>query len=222
MIVAGIDGCRGGWIMVRRAGRRAPTIHIAARWADLPPADMVAVDMPIGLPETGARGCDLDARRLLGPKRSSVFTGLRRPLFGFADYPSANAWGKSDGAGLSKQAWFLLPKIREIDDAIAPADQARVRETHPELAFMRLAGAPVMDGKRTPGGEGRRVALLRAAGLDVAPLRAQLDRRAAADDLIDAAVLSLVAARMVRGTATCLTSDPPRMDARGLRMEIWY
>ena len=37
-------------------------------------AELLLVDIPIGLPETGAeRACDLMARRLLGPRKSSVF-----------------------------------------------------------------------------------------------------------------------------------------------------
>ncbi|MCC7272800.1 MAG: DUF429 domain-containing protein [Alphaproteobacteria bacterium] len=224
MIVAGVDGCRGGWIMVAHHladGRR--TVHGAVRWGELPPADIVAVDMPIGLPDRGRRGADFEARRLLGVRRSSVFIGLRRTLLGFADYPAANAWGKADGCGLTKQAWFLLPKIAEIDRAMTPAGQDRVRESHPELAFMRLAGAPVPESKRTPAGEARRRAALERAGIAVAPLLAALDRRhAAVDDLLDAAALSHTATLMAAGAATRLPAGDPPRDARGLRMEIWF
>ncbi|MGE0715516.1 MAG: DUF429 domain-containing protein [Alphaproteobacteria bacterium] len=225
MIVAGVDGCRGGWIMVARdLARGRWSVHGAADWAGLPRADIVAVDMPIGLPDAGRRGVDFDARRLLGPKRSaSVFIGLRRPLLSFPDYPTANAWGKADGCGLAKQAWFLLPKIREIDQAIRPADQDRVRESHPELAFMRLAGAPVPESKRTPEGEAVRRRLLSTAGFDVDGLLSALDRRhAAPDDLFDAAALSDTAANMAAGTAVRLPAGEPPRDSRGLRMEIWY
>ncbi len=225
MSVGGVDGCRGGWIMVARdPASGALTVHATRRWVDLPPVGLLAVDMPIGLPETGRRGCDFAARRLLGPGRSaSVFIGLRRPLLGFADYPSANAWGKGDGAGLAKQAWYLLPKIAEIDRALTPADQERVRECHPELAFMRLAGAPIAESKLKPGGLQRRRALLEAAGIDTGRLLAALDRRhAAADDLFDAAVLCLTAERIAGGAGIRLPADDPPRDARGLRMEIWY
>ncbi|BBK40103.1 hypothetical protein STVA_01230 [Allostella vacuolata] len=206
-----------------RAGG-ALRVHHARHWTDLPPADLLAVDMPIGLPEGGRRGCDFAARRLLGRGRqASVFIGLRRPLLGFADYPAANAWAKADGAGLSKQAWHLLPRIGELDRAIAPGDQDRVRECHPELAFLRLAGGPVLAGKRSPEGLEIRRRLLEAAGIDTARLLAALDRRlAAADDLFDAAVLRLTAGRIAGGTAIRLPEGEPPRDARGLSMEIWY
>ena len=81
--VAGVDGCRAGWVMVRRdaAGRFAAPLVVAAL-DDLPETDMVVIDIPIGLPESGRRACDLEARALLGPRRSSVFTGVRRPFAG--------------------------------------------------------------------------------------------------------------------------------------------
>lgn len=225
MVVGGVDGCRGGWIMVARdLATDGWAVQVARRWVDLRPVGLLAVDMPIGLPESGRRGCDFEARRLLGPGRSaSVFIGLRRPLLAFADYPSANAWGKVDGSGLAKQAWYLLPKIAEIDEAIQPADQERVRECHPELAFMRLAGRPVTASKRTPDGLGQRRTLLEAAGVDTGCLLSALDRRlAAADDLFDAAVLCLTAGRIADGSAVRLPPGPPSLDRRGLRMEIWY
>jgi predicted RNase H-like nuclease len=223
-VVAGIDGCRGGWLMVRRDPESGRTdFVIFESWAELPAADMIAVDMPIGLPESGGRGCDRLARKLLGKRRSSVFLGLRRPLLDFADYPSANEWAKSDGAGLSKQAWFLLGKIREIDQAIEPADQARIRETHPELAFLALKGGPLEHPKKTPAGQAERVELLEAAGFG--RVEPWLDLLAGApalpDDLLDACALSLAAERMLKGEGRRLPDDPPR-DARGLSMEIWY
>ncbi len=58
-VVAGVDGCRGGWIWVRRdLGGAAAEIEIRPDWRQPPRADVVAVDMPIGLPESGRRGCD--------------------------------------------------------------------------------------------------------------------------------------------------------------------
>jgi len=221
---AGVDGCRGGWLMVRLEGRTGAGMVVqATRWAGLPGADLIAVDMPIGLPASGGRTCDRLARSLLGPRRSSVFIGLRRPLLDFDDYPVANAWAKSDGAGLSKQAWNLLPRIRELDSAIEPADQERIRETHPELVFRRLRGQPLADSKRTEAGRRCRRRLLEAAGFSrLDDWLVALDRRqAAADDLFDACALAWAAGKMIEGEATRLPAEPLH-DERGLRMEIWY
>ncbi len=221
----GVDGARGGWIGVRRRGGGTPEVVVAPRWDKLPVADVLCVDMPVGLPDRGRRGCDLAARALLGPRRSSVFLDLRRPLLGFDDYPAALAWAKVDGAGFSKQAWNILPRIAEIDRSITLADQDRVFETHPELVFMRLNGdVPMAHPKRDPVGFLRRYELLREAGfgelnewLDV------LDRNfAAPDDLLDACALCWAAGRIARGEGRRLPEGEPLRDARGLRMEIWF
>lgn len=184
---------------------------------------MAAVDMPIGLPETGRRGCDQQARDLLGKARSRVFLHLRRPLLGFiGDYRAANAWAKQDGKGLSVQAFHILPKILEIDAWIAPKDQAGLKEAHPELAFARLNGGAPLPSKATPQGLRLRKRLLRAAGFVGLGemLRSVQGRGAKPDDLLDACVLTLTARRAAQGKAVCL--DSGARDGRGLKMEIWY
>ena len=223
-VAAGVDGCKGGWVMVRRYVERGTAdFMIFQRWRDLPTADMVAVDMPIGLPETGSRGCDTLARRKLGQRGASVFLGLRRPLLEFETYDQARLWAKEDGFGLSKQAWYLLPKIREVDETVTPASQARIREAHPELAFLALQGSPLEHPKKTPEGQKTRMDLLRENGFG--RISNWIDilntGHAWADDLLDACALSLSAERMLKGKGERLPDDPP-LDAKGLRMEIWY
>ena len=224
--LAGVDGCRGGWLMVRLGpGGDAGTAtwSLAPRWAELgaETLDVVAVDMPIGLAEAGRRSCDGLARRLLPGAASTVFPPPMRPLLAAPDYPTANAWGKARGAGLSKQAWNLMPRIRELDAAIAPADQTRVRETHPELVFRLLAGQDRLPPKKSPEGRAVRRALLAEAGFSrLAEWRADVPRRLAAeDDFNDACALALAARRMARGEAVRLPAEPER-DARGLDMAI--
>ncbi len=184
---------------------------------------VAAVDMPIGLPATGPRHCDQEARDLLGAARSRVFLHLRRPLLGFAhDYQAANQWAKKDGKGLSVQAFHILPKIREIDEWIAPRRQARLKEAHPELAFARLNGGDPLPSKATPLGLRARKRLLRDAGfvgLD-GMLREVKGGGAKPDDLLDACALTLTARRIAAGKAICL--DSGARDRRGLKMEIWY
>ena len=118
----GIDGCRAGWLAVSidAAGKRGFTI--VERITQLAALDdaTVFIDIPIGLPDSGYRGCDLAARRLLKGAQSRVFLGLRRPLLDYLnDYKAANAWAKRDGKGLAKQAFNILPKIAEIDALMA-------------------------------------------------------------------------------------------------------
>lgn len=177
--------------------------------------------MPIGLPDSGARGCDAMARALLQPeRRSSVFLHLRRPLLGYADYQAANAWGKGDGKGISKQAWNILPRIAELDAWMTPARQRRVRESHPEVIFIGLNGGAPLPKKRTREGMvARRAVLLRHGFAGIDALAADLPRRGAAlDDLYDAAALALAARRFAAGKGRQLGGQ---RDSRRLRMEIW-
>lgn len=194
-------------------------------WNALPLADaaVAAVDMPIGLPDSGARVCDRKARDLLGAARSRVFPHLRRPLLRhLGDYRAANAWAKSDGKGISKQAFNILPKIKQVDDCVVPRDQARIKEAHPELAFARLNGGKPLPSKATPKGLRARKRLLRAAGFTGLDglWRRVAGKGAKPDDLYDACVLTLTARRIAEGRGICL--DSAGRDRRGLKMEIWY
>lgn len=227
-LVAGIDGCRGGWLALTLGHQgTVPRVEIAPAWTalGLDGHAMLAVDMPIGLTESGPRACDIAARRLLPRgRKSSVFPPPRRAMLACATWAEANAMGKSkEGKGLSHQAWNLVPKIRELDAALTPTMQDWVREAHPELIFQRLHGADPLPSKKTPSGRAVRLALLERAGIEgLASLIQTLPSGLAqADDLLDAAACALAAREIVAGAATCLPADPPR-DNRGLRMEIWF
>ncbi|TJW62884.1 MAG: DUF429 domain-containing protein, partial [Mesorhizobium sp.] len=73
MTIVGVDGCKAGWIAVRRDPGAAPSAAVFPSFAallDALPADAtVAVDMPIGLPDVsqkGGRGPEALVRPLLG------------------------------------------------------------------------------------------------------------------------------------------------------------
>jgi predicted RNase H-like nuclease len=206
--VAGVDGCRGGWAVAVADADTILDVQVVARFADVLAlgCDAFAVDMPIGLLDRGPRACDVEARRLLGPRRASVFPAPTRPMLAAASYADALAI-----AGLSKQAFNLLPKIREVDAAMSPRLQDTVVEVHPELCFSRLIGAPCRWPKRTADGRAERLAVVQP----------RIDRPpsgAAWDDVLDACALVETARRLVVGDVQRL-GDGSR-DARGLRCEI--
>jgi predicted RNase H-like nuclease len=190
-------------------------------------AAAIAVDMPIGLLERAAPGgrvCDRAARALLGRARaSSVFSPPARPALVNAGYADAMA---RNGGGMSRQAYNILPRIREVDDAMSVPLQQRVFETHPELVFARLAGKPLPQGKRSAAGVQARLRCLRriwgAALPDVDQVRGELGRRrVAVDDVLDACALASAARAIQRGDAQRVPAAP-LLDARGLRVEIWF
>ena len=235
--VAGIDGCRAGWIALTLGPEGAAArIAMAETWSALALEghDMLAVDMPIGLADTGPRACDIAARqRLPRARKSSVFPPPRRAMLACASWAEANALGRArEGTGLSRQAWNLAAKIRELDRALGPGDQDRVREVHPELVFQRLNEAASqsstlpasLPSKKTAAGRAARLALLERAGIPGLPgLLARVPRSGAQpDDLLDAAACALAARDMLAGRARRLPASEPPRDARGLRMEIWF
>jgi len=171
--VGGLDGCRAGWVLATadvvdgHPVRGTATATVVASFTEAlglvvdGTLEALGVDMPIGLPASGARAADRAARQRLGPRRSSVFPTPVRPVLGAADYPDALARSRAvDGRGLSKQAFNLLPRIAEVDAAMTPAGQDAVFECHPETAFARLAGGPLGTTKREAAGRAERLALL--------------------------------------------------------------
>ena len=170
-LLAGADGCKAGWVVAfAPAGRGAARCRILpsvpALFERHPELAVLAIDIPIGLPERGARECDRSARRLLGrPRGSSVFPAPIRPVLQAKSYTEACRIGRAvDGRGLSRQCWHLLPKIRELDDFLRSdaGIGTRVHEVHPEVSLALMSGAPMASSKRRPGGRRERLAALRA------------------------------------------------------------
>ena len=188
--------------------------------------DLLGLDMPIGLPDSGPRLCDLEARRRLGfPRGSSVFPAPIRSLLHARSYLEACALSfEADRKKISRQTWAILPKIRDVDSLLRddPELQDRVREVHPEVCFSILAGRPMEYRKKRKQGQEERVRLLETV-FGAACLHAALsDRRALGcplDDLLDAFVACWTAERIYRGREVTLPAAPPR-DSAGLRMEI--
>jgi predicted RNase H-like nuclease len=226
--IAGIDGCRSGWLIVEaNSDLSKAELRFAANWNNVNcGAIVIAVDMPIGISLRGVRQCEVEARKRLSPYAARVFKSLSRGALRFSqnDWNAANQWSKSQGyGGISKQIWNIRPKIKEIDRAIAPEDQGRIFEAHPELAFARLNGGRPLDSKHTHQGIAARKRLLRRAGftnLDnwLHELRGQ---GAKADDLLDACALTLTARNILQGRAIHLP-QVVESDSRNLRMSISY
>jgi predicted RNase H-like nuclease len=226
--LAGVDGCRRGWIVVHTASDIAHAeITFVSHWREIHHRfDIVAVDMPIGLSDRGHRECESAARKILSPHGARVFRVPPRGAlrFGYDKWSGANSWSKRQGfGGISKQSWNIWPKIAEIDGAIVAADQRRIHEAHPELAFARLNAGKALVSKHTDEGLKARKRLLRKAGfpnLDdwLAQRRALF---AKPDDILDASALLLTALRLKARAAIALPRVAPR-DSRGLKMAIHY
>jgi predicted RNase H-like nuclease len=233
VFVAGVDGCKGGWIAVfrhARTGRSFPRFaETLSEIVDAPEAPRwIAVDMPMGfaeIAERGGRACERAARAILGPagRASCVFSAPSRDALAARNYPDALARNrKGAGVGLSKQAFNLFPKMREADALLRARPGIGMFESHPEIAFARLAGAPLRDAKKTAEGRRARLALLAKAGFRDAESWLDLFPRkhVAPDDVLDAAAICLTALRRARGQAERLPDPAPR-DRHEIEMAIW-
>jgi predicted RNase H-like nuclease len=225
MICVGLDGFDKGWVAVRMDGSKRELLFLKSVSELVSLAfDRAGIDMPVGLPDSGLRECDLAARVLLRPHAPRVFTGARRGLWELASPAEANRLLKARGeAGISVQLWNLGAKITEVDALMTPRLQTKVREVHPELVFLRLNFGRPLPSKKTDEGIELRVQLLRREGF--ADIRrwigaGRAGSGAKADDILDACAVAIAARDFGQGNV--LPRGPAPKDSRGLKMQIWY
>lgn len=222
-VVLGVDGHPRGWVAVRLDGGAVAGVHsdatLAGILATAPDAEVVAIDIPLGLPDSQVRACDVEARALLrGARPSSIFATPPRVVLEAPDYATARAtavrhWSR----GVSAQAYNLGPRILEAD-AIAEAD-SRLIEAHPEVSFAAMAGTAVTEHKKSWDGLRRRLLLLHREGIELPQLLGPGAGAVPADDVVDAAAAAWTADRHRRGEAIPIPDPPEAADGR--RMAIW-
>ena len=208
MAVMGVDGCKRGWVGVRWDG--TTDVLVAVTIAELVeragPLEAIAIDTPIDLPADERREAEQLARRMLPGRASTVFNAPAAAVLDAADYPAGNAANRAAlGLGLSKQTWYLVPKIRDVRDWLATEPGVRVVEAHPEVCFAAMNGGVVVDGKTTAAGEAIRRSLLAAHGLAV---DARRSTGVAVDDVLDAAATAWTARRVADGVAERHPAEP--------------
>ncbi|MCF7929477.1 MAG: DUF429 domain-containing protein [Spirochaetales bacterium] len=225
---AGIDGCRYGWLAARVD--QAEVIFELARSiryiSSVFENDMTLIDIPIGLSDHSERACDIEARRILKPKRhSSVFlTPVRAAAYAESYEEACRINFVATGKKISKQAWNILPKVREIDAFKSEFPGVALREAHPEICFWALNGKTACShNKKTPAGISERLNILERTlpGIShkiTAYADANLKKHVSLDDIIDAAVLALTAAR----PEILLALGNGEKDQAGIPMEIVY
>jgi predicted RNase H-like nuclease len=200
-VAIGADGITGGWAVAAcrvergawaraRAAREVPAP--SARRVELHRAEsvesivelrqgggaVVALDIPLGLPEQGgARPCDEEARRHLGKGASSVFNPPARYLFPtLAKEGSKDRWREAQRlvkerrrehpeaalVGVNRQTLGILDKVAEADSYLCahPEAQAWLLECHPEVSFLRLNGGERLASKSKARGALDRLALI--------------------------------------------------------------
>jgi predicted RNase H-like nuclease len=186
---------------------------------------LVAVDIPVGLPDTGVRQADVLVRRRLGARGSSVFPTPVRDALAADTYAEARevSIARTGGRSLAAQSYALRAAILDVDgylrgEGAAAAGRPPVVEVHPELCFAVMAGAPLATRKKTPEGVADRVGLLTAQGIRL-PAGVDLGR-AGVDDVLDAAAAAWSGARVLAGRAERIPAEPERF-SDGLDAAMW-
>lgn len=233
--IAGVDGCKAGWIAVIAVPDAFETaeVKIFARFAELisqlPARSIIAIDMPIGLPKRtkkGGRRPDWAAREFLRPHQARIFpVPSRQAAYAYAKgftEVCAIARETSDPARApSIQLFAILPRIQQIDEILRqePALRERVFEVHPEVSFKVMNANEPLPSKKGEHGIRLRQSLLNKEGFAAAFLDRRPPRGAAKDDFYDACACAWSARRILRGKARVFPAHPP-LDGEGLEQAI--
>jgi predicted RNase H-like nuclease len=227
MFVAGVDGCRGGWIAFKI---ELPSLITSVEVIDLPallrkrPPELayLGIDIPIGLLDS-PRACDKAARKSLGqPRGTSVFAAPCRAALTAKTHAEASAINRQKtGRGLSQQAFGIGSKVKQVDDAIGPECQQWACEVHPEVCFWALNGErPMAHNKKTKEGAADRLSVLNPTFPKIGHHLGSRPSGVTKDDLLDAAAAAWSALRRYRGEAKCVCT--PERDEKGLEVAICY
>ena len=233
--VAGVDGCKGGWVVAivetTKDGQYFPQLFVkddfAAVLAATAICKLICVDIPIGLSENSKpRECDVAARKVLGKFRSSsIFPAPIRQCLSTDDYKTAcKISSKYANKKLSRQSFNIMDKIRQVDDLMTQELQQRVREIHPEISFWALNNKKTMrHNKRKLSGRNERMKLLTRIFLNAEEIvaEARKPKKVEMDDILDALVAAWTASQIILQKAQTLPEDP-QLDSKDLRMEIVY
>jgi predicted RNase H-like nuclease len=177
----------------------------------VPDSCVIAIDIPIGLPQLGRnRGADIEARALVGPYlKSSVFPAPAGEFVAAPTYEAAIAIAHQRGCpGVSRQTYALRAAILQVA-AVAESDR-RVHEVHPEVSFCLAKRDHLETRKASWNGMEERRRILEAQRLIVGH-DLGVAGRAGIPDVLDAVACAWSAWRIGHGAALRL---PAEGDAR--------
>jgi predicted RNase H-like nuclease len=215
LLAIGADGAPGGWLLAclhadgpRRADaaswqtelRLAENVVALAGLREHEGASAaVAIDVPIGLPESVRyRRCDVEARARLKGRKNSVFAPPARYMLAAAgDYKRIRELVEEERIGnpaaksLSAQAAGITKKVDEVDAwaRAHPESGGWLWECHPELSFWALNDRVPLQDKHRAAGVMQRLRLLKDEFPDVEERLAQAPwsrKQATLSDMLDA------------------------------------
>lgn len=227
----GVDWCSGRWLAVAQQNGElqyqmfSDIYELCHTYGT---ADMIIVDIPIGLPETAEQSelrPDKAARRLVKGRSSSFFPTPFRQIVYAEDAQEIKAWEKRFGKGNSVQALSICGQIRQVDAFLQNNVQwkNRLLESHPELAFYVLnKHIPMAYPKLSQAGKDERIDVLRRyCKVDtlVKKYLCDVPGRKKTDDLLDALSLAIIGKLGMENGLTSLP-ESPSTDSTGLLMQM--
>jgi len=234
MLYVGADVSRRNWLTVALTEGNNWKVNLFKNleqmWYLYKTARLILLDIPIGLREEGdkERICDIEARKLLSSRRSSVFRAPCRAATQAASYEDAKRVNRDrTSKSLSIQTWGINPKIREVDEFLInniPV-RSRIREIHPEVCFWALnGGKPMRFNKKGEKGFRERIRVLRQVCDHTDDIfkfgMHEYQGKVAVNDILDALVAAVTASKESQGLLTI--PEKPEIDSKGLPMEMVY
>jgi 8-oxo-dGTP diphosphatase len=232
MSVAGIDGCKKGWLMVRYSDNNykyGVYKHIEESIKDNKDIDRILIDMPLGLSSKKVkRTVEKELRGELKNKSSSVFNPPCREALHEIDYKSAKQKNiEIEGKSLSIQSFNISSKIKELDEFLKTKPNVELIESHPELCFKHLNNGNVLLSKKSDNnGLNERKNILFSYDENLKDLYEQIEQNTfrkdvTRDDIADAICLCLVNKFGSRDKLSFI-KDVNKLDEKRIEIRIAY
>lgn len=210
--VLGLAATRSGWVgaHLETTGHGTPHALVGATLEEVVsvagPVTVVAVDVPVGLPDDSRRAADGELRRLLGPQAATVLsTPVREALYA-PSYGEANRINRErQGAGVSRQAYDVRRQIMEVDAWLRKDHDHRVVEVSSEASLAQAAGDPLASRRTSAEGAHERREVLARVGIYVPTT---VPHGIATEDLIAACAAAWSAHRVKSGQAHTYPAQP--------------
>jgi predicted RNase H-like nuclease len=243
-VFIGIDGCSAGWVAVFLFTENEKNgdwkIELFPEFSfiidflkkEYEQLDfLILIDIPIGL-KTGGREerlSDLEARKILNVRKSSIFSVPCRKAVYAESYEKACKVNKElAGKSISKQAWNIVPKIRDVDSFLIKNEvfREKIKEVAPEICFQAIRGYPIKYSKKSLDGFFKRKEVLK----NICPFTEEIvetglskyrRKEVAKDDILDA-LAAAITAKMGYKYGFEYVPCEPEIDSKGLKIQMVY
>lgn len=231
MSIAGIDGCKKGWLMVKYSDNYSFGVYqnISELIKDNEDIKRILIDIPIGLSSKKVkRTIEKKLRGELKYKHSTVFNPPCREALNENDYVTAKRKNiEIEGKSLSIQSFNISNKIKEIDKYLRSKSEMEIIESHPELCFKYLNNGNVLLSKKSEyNGILERKNILFGYDENLKDLfelieKNTLRKDVVRDDICDAVCLCLVNKLGIKEKLSFI-KDVNSLDEKGIKIRLAY